>query len=137
MANLQKANAAKDVNFAVYSNPIVLNIAAAPINVSTEATADLKPDGKVSVPVKIEKLYGFDDALDITIGLPNGVGGISVGKLQIAKGSAEGMLEFSANAKPTAGDHVVKILAKGKFNNVNIESSTQITLKVSAPEPAK
>jgi hypothetical protein len=126
----KKATAAKDVNFAVYSTPIRIRVLKSPVVVTAQEQAELKPGDKLAFPVKLEKKFGFDEPVDITIGLPGGVAGITAAKLQIAKGQAEGMLELTANDKPTAGDHVVTIVAKGKFNNVDVQSETTVTVKV-------
>ena len=130
VANAKKAAAAKDINIAVVSSPIQVRIEATPFQMSTPTDVELKPEGKVSIPVKLDKKHGFDEAVDVTVALPKGVGGITVGKLQIAKGKTDGMLELTANAKPTPGDHVLKLTAKGAFNKVAVQATADVTVKV-------
>lgn len=134
VANAKKAAAAKDVNIAVISTPIRLRIVPTPIAVSATAAQELTAEGKVSIPVKLEKKYGFDENVDISVSFPKGVSGLTAGKLQIAKGKSEGMLELTANKSPTAGTHAVQVVAKGKFNNVNIQAETAVDVTVKPSE---
>ena len=137
VANAKKAAAAKDVNLAIVSTPIRLRIASTPIEITATVAEPLKAEGKVTINVKLDKKYGFDENVDITVGYPKGVGGLTAAKLQIPKGKAEGQLELSANKSPTAGEHAVHIVAKSKFNNVNVEGAADVNVTVTVPAPEK
>ena len=64
--------------------------------------------------------------------MPKGVAGLAIEKLSIAKDQKEGKLQVTANDKATVGDHAVTIRAKAKFNNIDVQASQQIVLKVEA-----
>jgi len=72
------------------------------------------PTGKASLPIKIEKLNKFDDAVTLTVeGLPAGV---TAAPVTIAKGKAEGTIEFvgSDKAKAAAGQ-AIRVIASATF----------------------
>ena len=133
VADVQKANPAADVNFALISSPIKLRVEATPINLTAQVPAEgVKQGAAVEIPVVAEKLYGFDEPFELTFEIPGGVAGLTVPNLTIAPGATEGKLQVTAAADATVGSHMVTIRARGKFNNVPIESAQQITLKVDA-----
>ena len=47
------------------------------------------------------------------------------------------MVELTAAADATEGRHVLTIRAKAKFNNVDVETTSQVTAVVEKAEPAK
>ena len=131
VADTKKAQAAKDVNIVLASTPIRLVVHQSPIKLAADNAA-VKQGEKAEVSVKLERLFGFADPVDITFEAPKGVGGLSAAKLQIAKDQAEGKLQLTAAKNAPAGDHAVTIRAKAKFNNVNIEATQNLQLKVEA-----
>jgi len=129
--NIKKANAAKDVTVSVVSTPIKLRIHNSPVKIKAQAApGTLKQGAKLEVPVSVERLFGFEDQLVVTLEAPKGVSGLSVKSVTLPKGQTDGKFEITANDKASPGEHQFTIRAKGKFNNVNIESTEQLTLKV-------
>ena len=136
LADSQKAQAAKDVNVAVVSTPITLNVVSSPFTV-VEASGAVKAGEKVQVKVAIQRQYGFVDPVDLTIKLPGGVAGVTAAKLQIAKDATEGVLEVNAAANATVGEHSVELNGAGKFNNVPVTGQTTLKLNVAAAAAAQ
>jgi len=131
LADAQKAQAAKDVNIAVVSTPITLNVVSSPFDLQEVAGA-IKAGEKLQVKVVIERKYGFVDPVDLTIKLPGGVAGVTAAKLQIPKDATEGMLELTAAANATVGEHAIELNGAGKFNNVPVTGQTTLKLNVAA-----
>lgn len=138
VADTKKANNPVDKNVAFISTPIRLRIVDTPLKLTANAPPNaLKQGEKLELPIALERLYGFDDKSDITLELPKGLAGITVSKLEIAKGTSEGKFELTASKDATPGDHAVTVRAKAKFNNVDVQATQQIILKVEKVEPAK
>lgn len=136
LADVQKAQAAKDVNISVISTPIRINVVNSPFSVK-EVSGAVKAGEKVQVKVVIERKYGFVDPVDLTIKLPGGVAGVTAAKLQIAKDANEGMLEITAAANATVGEHAIELNAAGKFNNVPVTGQNTLKLNVAAAAAAQ
>ncbi|WP_254506934.1 COG1470 family protein [Anatilimnocola floriformis] len=128
----KKANAPKDVTFALVSTPIKLKIDAAPYKLSGADPANVKQGEKAPISVKVERLYGFADAVDFSFEAPAGVSGLKVEKVTLKKEDGEAKLEVTADKNATPGEHTGTIRAKGKFNNMNVETSIPVVIKVEA-----
>lgn len=138
VADVKKANAAKDVNVAIVSNPIKLRLVATPIAIKLGAEqAQLKAAEKVQVKVTLERKYGFTEPVELTLALPKGVAGVSAAKVTIAKDKQEGTLEIVTTDKATPGAHAVTVQATGTFNKIKIAASGALNLTVEKPAAAK
>ncbi len=136
--DLKKAAAPKDVNVAVISAPIKVRILDSPIKISATApAAGVKPGEKVEIPVKVERLFGFEDQVEFSFEPPAGVTGLTANKPIVAKGQADGKFDITAANNATPGEHTITIRAKVKFNNVNLESTEKIVVKVEPAVAAK
>lgn len=128
----KKANAPKDVNFALVSTPIKLKIDAAPYKLTAGDPASVKQGEKAPFAVKLERLYGFADSVEFSFDAPSGVSGLKVDKVTLKKEDGEAKFEVSADKNATPGEHTATIRAKGKFNNMNVETSVPVVIKVEA-----
>jgi hypothetical protein len=55
-------------------------------------------------------------------------------KATIPAGAAAGKAELTPQKNAPPGDHVFNVKAKGKFGNVNFETTGQVTIKVEAAQ---
>jgi hypothetical protein len=90
----------------------------------------VKQEQKQMLTVNINRLYGFADAVEISFEPPPGAAGLTANKVSIPNGQAEGKLEIAAAANATPGDHTVVVRAKGRFNNVEVQTTTNVVVKV-------
>ena len=128
---VKQANQPKDVNFSLISTPIKLRIVATPIAFNSAAVGGAVKQGeKQMLTANINRLYNFADAVEISFEPPQGVQGLSANKVSVPNGQAEGKLEIVAAANATPGDHNVVIRAKGRFNNVEVQATTNVVVKV-------
>lgn len=128
---VKQANQPKDVNFSLISTPIKLRIVATPIVFNAAAVGGAVKQGeKQTLTANINRLYNFADAVEISFEPPQGVQGLSANKVSIPKEQAEGKLEIVAAANATPGDHNVVVRAKGRFNNVEVQATTNVVVKV-------
>ncbi len=138
VADVKKANAAKDVNVAIVSTPIKLRLVATPIAIKLGAEkAQLKAAEKVQVKVTLERKYGFVEPVELTLALPKGVAGVSAAKVTIAKDQSEGTLEIVTTDKATPGAHALTVQAAGTFNKIKVAASGALNLTVEKPAAAK
>ncbi len=132
---VKQANAPKDVNFSLVSTPIKLRIVASPIAFNSAVVGGAVKQGeKQALTVNINRLYAFADAVEIAFEPPAGVQGLSAAKVSIPAGQAEGKLEIAADATATPGDHNIVIRAKGRFNNIEVQTTSNVVVKVEAVE---
>jgi len=136
LEDAKKANQPKDVNFTTVSTPIQLRIVPSPIRLeSSSAALDVKPGTSVELPVTVERLYGFTEAIDLKLELPSGVSGLSVADAKLAGDQPTGKLEIVAAADATPGEHRATLRATAKFSNINVQTTLPVMLRVEPAQP--
>jgi hypothetical protein len=130
LADAKTANNPKDLQFAVLSTPIKVRIVESCLKVAVPNPDSLKVGEKIELPLKIERLYGFDDQVEVTVEFPNGVKGLSASKLTVAKGQLEGKLEIIAAKDAAAGQYPVTVRVKGRLNNIENQANQNLTVTV-------
>jgi hypothetical protein len=128
--NIQKANAKKDVNFAVASQPIKVRIAREPFAVKQVTPTTVKQDDKTEITVTVERLFGYDDNIEVHFEAPKGVGGLSAKKVDLAKGQTEVKIELAANASANPGEHQANIRFRHKLGNITLDTNKSFPLTV-------
>ncbi len=130
--------AKKDVTATFYSLPISLRVTAAPISFASVPAASQVFQGMlIAVPVKLNRLYGFADAVDLTLAVPGEVRGLSAQKLTLAKDQSEAKLIVETTPDAPPGEHKLTLQAALKLNGQDLKVEQPITVKVVAVEPAK
>lgn len=131
LTDAKSANQPKDVQFALVSTPIKVRIVDSCLEMTLAGpTAAVKAGEKLELAVKINRLYGYDDAVEVTLDIPSDAKGLSANKLTLAKGQAEGKLEIAAANDAAAGERALTVKAKGRFNNIEVTTSQPLKLKV-------
>jgi hypothetical protein len=95
------------------------------------------PTAKATLAIKLEKLNKFDDAVTLTVeGLP---AGITAAPVTIAKGKAEGVIEFVGSDKAkAAAAQPIKVVAAATFMDQPKKTTlADITLAIEGATPAK
>jgi murein DD-endopeptidase MepM/ murein hydrolase activator NlpD len=128
----------KDVLASVYSPPIRLKLAPAPITLELGTPSGQVSQGaKLEVPVKITRLFGYADPVEVVLTVPGAVKGVQAAKVTIAKDATTAKLELAAAADATAGDHKLTVQAQLKLNNQNLTVDQPLALKLLEVPKAK
>jgi hypothetical protein len=132
----QLANEAqqRNVNYWTPSTPVTIKIAEFPVTFEgPPAQATVKQGASLELPVKVTRLYGFDQPVNVQVVLPGGVGGIGVQNIQVAQGQADGKLAFAAQPNATVGTHNVTVRVQMNWNGQNLQFDRPLALTVEAP----
>jgi hypothetical protein len=114
---------------------VKVKVVATPIGLAVAPPgAPIKQGEKGMVTATVTRNYNFADAVNLTLELPPGVQGLSAQQVAVPNGQAEGKVEIAAAANATPGDHMLTIRAKGRFNNVEVQQSATVMVKVEAVE---
>ena len=135
LKNVTNQNKPGDINLYVVSSPVVLKVHPHPLKITAPSTlGKLQPEKTLELPVSIERLYGFDDKVDVELQLPNGVKGISVDKASIDKGKKDAKLTLKAGKDLTPGTHTATLRFRLRFNNVSLVAEQPVTIEAEAPK---
>ncbi|CAN5149221.1 hypothetical protein BH23VER1_BH23VER1_09890 [soil metagenome] len=111
--------------------PITLKLAATPVRVAVDAAPITVVKGAgTEVPITIERLFGFADAVTVSAEFPEGMQGVSVPELAIPNGTGAGVLTIGATAEVPAGTIAFEWVAKMQFNGIDLELREPATLAV-------
>src|SRR5207244_3521168 len=114
-----------------YSLPISLKVTPAPITLANvPSTSQIFPGTMIGVPVKISRRYGFNEAVDLTLSVPDDVKGLASQKITISKDQAEGKVILEAAPDANAGEHKLTLQASLKLNGQELKVEQSITVKV-------
>jgi hypothetical protein len=128
----------RDAAVAIYSAPIRLRVAAAPVQLSFERLGtQLEPGGRIEIPISLKRLYEFDDSVELTLVAPKDVVGLKAAKVTISKDQTETKLVLEAAPDATAGEHKLTLQANLKFNNQDLQWDQPIQLMVAAKQKNK
>ncbi len=123
----------KNLKVSVPVTVVTLTVTAAPLELKPAAEIKVKQGEKVELPVSIQKLYGFDDAVTLELDAPKGVTGLKLEKPgKIDKGQADTKLSVIADKKATPGSHTFEVEAKLKYNGQNLSVKRAIKVVVEA-----
>lgn len=126
------AAAAKDVQLFWPSTLTTIKITPAPITMTATAPpAALKQGAQAEVPVKLTRLYGYADAVQLQAAAPNGVQGLTIAAATIAAGQNEGKLVIQAAATATPGNHTLTVKATAPFNGqqLTVEQPVNVVIE--------
>ncbi|MCB1099504.1 MAG: pre-peptidase C-terminal domain-containing protein [Verrucomicrobiae bacterium] len=116
--------------FHTISQPIRIRIAPAPVTLPELAQQTIKPGAPIELPVKIERLFGFNEAVELSVNVPEQVKGLSAPAVSIAKDTNETTLVITAVKETTPGDKELRIDAKLKLNDEELTVSRTLKIHV-------
>lgn len=120
-AALENAAKPQNLNYWTPSTSIQIKITPAPITVTPPPESlPVKQGAMVELPVSINRLYGYADAINVTVMLPNGVGGLQIPAASIANGQNQGKLAITAAADATVGSHRATLRSSLRLNNQDL-----------------
>lgn len=131
-ADAANAAAPKDVQLFWPSTSTVIKITAAPITMAATApAAAIKLGAQGELPVKLTRLYGFNEAVQVQAVLPGGVQGVTIAAVPVPAGQAEAKLIVQAAANATPGTHAITIKAIAPFNGqqLTVEQTVSVVIE--------
>jgi hypothetical protein len=125
----------RDVDLELISSPIRVRVHATPIELKVKTGGPrVRRDGSVEVEIELQRRFGFDETVDITLSAPPGVSGVSAKQISLAKGASSGKLQISANGNATVGEHQFQLVGRLRFNNVPLEHKAPFALQIEKEE---
>ncbi|MGC4006932.1 MAG: hypothetical protein QM811_28920 [Pirellulales bacterium] len=123
----------KALNFAVYTRPVTVAIAAAPMTLTADRQkVELRANDKLEIPLKIVRSYGFDAEVKIGLASAEQIG-VKAAEATIPKDQTEAKVVLDVGAAPKVGEHVVQLRAKLTFNGQPLQLDVPLQIVVLAP----
>jgi hypothetical protein len=133
----QQANK-RGVNHIIFATPVTITVVDYPIKLTGPAEkVAVKQGEKLEIPLKVERLYGFNQQVNFQLVLPGGVGGLQIQNVNIPANKANGVINVNAQPTATPGDHSLTLRATMNFNGQNLTLDQTVVLSVAEVKPAK
>lgn len=118
----------------VFSRPTTVKVIEPLVTLAEiKAPPPLKQREKIDIPITIHRLQDYQEAVEISIKLPEQLKDVQVAKLTIPAGQTEGTLRFEAAENATPGNHQIMLDTRFRYHEVELQSTSHFSLKV---EPA-
>jgi hypothetical protein len=128
----------RDYTLVYYSNPLLLQVDAAPIAISVPALPKpTKPGGKFELPLQVERRFGFTGIVTASLVLPPGLSGLHAGDIPIPAGQNKGKLAVDVAPQIKPGDYSVVVRARMTFNGQASQMDQPVVIQVQAPPEKK
>jgi len=130
--NIKKRNNPKgsDVTFRAVSTPVRLRIARHPVKVTVKSPqGKLKQGEETQFPVMVERLFGFDDKIDIDVDL-SGVRDVKVQQKDIDKGKDQAAIKLTAGKNATPGKHEGTVRLRFRLGRVSHDIREKFTFEI-------
>ena len=132
-ADLKKASERakpQEKKFHTLSEPIRIRIAPAPVKLPEMPQQAVKPESQVEVPVKVERLFGFNDEVQVSVSVPDTAKGVEAQPVSIPKDASETKLVLKAAKDAPPGEKEIRIDAKMKLNGEELVVSKTLKIRV-------
>ena len=130
---LKKSTAERDVTAYLASTPLRIRIVDLPLRVVPVAGLMLAPGSDTPVEIKIERLFGYADTIDLSLAGKAPVEGLEVTPAQIAAGMDSVKLNVKIPASVQAMTTSIPIKIDCKFNGHALTQTVNVELKI-APQ---
>lgn len=120
----------RDLRDASFSAPIKVKIDSSPVALSAPAALNVARGGKSECTVKLDRRFGFAEAVEVSLRLPAELNGITAPAVTAAKETAEVTLALECAAEAPSGRHACVIEAKCQWNGEELLSRRDVTLEI-------
>jgi len=120
----------REVRDAAFSTPIQVKIDPSPVALSAPEAVTLPRGGKAALAVKLDRRFGFAEAVTVTLRLPDGLKGVAAPAVTVPKEAAEGTLALEGATEAPAGRHTAVIEAKCQWNGEELMSRRDVILEI-------
>jgi hypothetical protein len=118
----------------VPSPPLKLTVTASPIRLAVGAAAEPARAGtKVELPITLERLYGYNESVQVRLSIPSELNDIRAGVVTIPRGKSEGKLAVTLGEAATLGAHRLTVTAIARLGGQELSTTQETVLTV---EPA-
>ena len=135
VADATNAAKPKNINVAAPSPTVTLKVTEAPIAVEAAPPAEAKAGTTVEVPLKLNRLYGFADVVQVKTTTSDDKD-LKVADLSVPADQSEGKLSVEIGPEAKPGNYTLTVQATAKFNGQDLSVSQTVPLVVAAAEAA-
>ena len=120
----------KDIQFVSYSKPVKVKINSTPIKVEFSSADNTEKGSKGKIQLKVQRLFGFADAVSFSPIFPEGLKGIKVTETVCAKDQSNVEIPFEIDDQALVGSVNFDLSCKIKFNGIELVEKVPVSFEV-------
>jgi hypothetical protein len=123
----------QDVSVTIFSTPITIKVAAAPVTMKVDLPSGSLAAGKsIEIPVTIQRQFGFAEAVELSLTPPGETKDVKVVKLTVPKDQTQAKLVLETGPNTAIGELKLSLQAAVKFNGQDLKVEQAVPIKVAA-----
>ena len=120
----------RELRDTAFSGAIQVKIEPSPVFLSSPAELIVAPGAKAECAVKLERRYGFADAVELTLKAPESAKFLTITKVTAPKEAADAKLVIECAAGTPAGKHTCILEAKCQWNGEELVTRRDIVVEI-------
>lgn len=118
---LQQQSTSRAFNHLIFATPVTIKVDDYPIRLTGPPEKLMVKQGEsAEIPLGIERLYGFNQPVNVQTILPSGITGLQIPNTSIAAAAAQAAVAVTAQPTATPGDHPLTLRLTLNFNGQNL-----------------
>ncbi len=133
---LQQQSTSRAFNHLIFATPVTIKVDDYPIKLTGPPEKLMVKQGEsAEIPLGIERLYGFNQAITVQAILPSGVAGLQIPNASIAAAATQAAVAVTTQPNATPGDHQLTLRLTFNFNGQNLTLDRTCVLTVVEVKP--
>lgn len=133
---LQQQSNSRAFNHLIFATPITIKVDDYPIKLTGPPEKLMVKQGETAeIPLGIERLYGFNQAVTVQTILPSGIAGLQIPNNSIAAAATQVAVAVTAQPNATPGDHQLTLRLTLNFNGQSLTLERTCVLTVVEVKP--
>lgn len=133
LEQIKKSSAERDVTAYLASTPLRVRIVELPVRLMPVGEVNLSPGKETQFDLKVERLFGFAEVVDIALAGKTQIDGLEIVAAQVAAGADTAKLTVKIPAGVQAMTISVPIKLDCKFNGHALTQTVNVEMKIVAP----
>lgn len=127
----EEASKPSTIRWVQYAPPIPLVLRSSPVTLAPgEGPVVVAAGGKATLPIRLERRFGFDGAVTVTCAPSDSADKIKTESVQAAPEIATVAIPITCAADTVPGEYVLTVKAAVQFNGEDLETEGHVRLKV-------
>jgi hypothetical protein len=128
---LQQQSTSRAFNHLIFATPVTIKVDEYPIRLTGPPEKLMVKQGEsAEIPLGIERLYGFNQAVNVQTILPSGIAGLQIPNTSLAAAATQATVAVTAQPNATPGDHLLTLRLTLNFNGQNLTLDRTCVLTV-------
>jgi len=130
VADLEKAAKPVEIELFVVSPPLIVRVHDLPAKLTLPARVTVKAGSEIEIPIALERLFEFREAVKFEIKSPAGVNGLTATPISISPTEQAGKVMVKTTNETPAGEYSFTLVPKLTYQGQGLQGEYPVTVEV-------